>query len=87
MRGSKQTLYHRFAGIVLRHPVAIILAAALGVVLALLVTATHLTFQTNRLDLIASGNYYRQLGEAYAEVTQFSSAAPGLVERGSGLGN
>src|SRR5919198_2706168 len=65
MRGSKQTLYHRFADIVLRHPFAIMLAAALGVVLALLVTATHLTFQTNRLDLITSGNHYRQLGEAY----------------------
>src|ERR671930_408108 len=65
MRGSKQTLYHRFADIVLRHPFAIMLAAALGVVLSLLLTATHLSFHTNRLDLIASGNHYRQLGEAY----------------------
>jgi hopanoid biosynthesis associated RND transporter like protein HpnN len=65
MRGSKHTTSHRFAGIVLRHPFGIILVAALGVVLALLVTATHLTFQTNRLDLIASGSHYRQLGDAY----------------------
>src|SRR6266511_3690323 len=65
MRDSKQPMYHRFAGLVLRHPFGIILAAALSVVLSLLVTAAHLTFQTNRLDLIASGNHYRQLGEAY----------------------
>jgi hopanoid biosynthesis associated RND transporter like protein HpnN len=65
MRGSTHTIYHRFAGMVLRHPVGIILAAALGVVLSLLVTATYLSFHTNRLDLIASGNHYRQLGEAY----------------------
>jgi len=65
MRGSKHTIYHRFAGIVLRHPFGIILVAALGVVLSLLVTATQLTFHTNRLDLIASGNHYRQLGDAY----------------------
>jgi len=58
-------MYHRFAGLVLRHPFGILLAAALGVILSLLMTATQLTFQTNRLDLIASGNHYRQLGDAY----------------------
>ena len=65
MRGSTHTMSHRFAGFILRHPVGIMLAAALGLVLSLLVTATHLTFQTNRLDLIAAGNHYRQLGDAY----------------------
>ena len=52
MRGSKHTMAHRFAGIVLRHPFGIILVAALGGVLALLMTATRLTFRTNRLDLL-----------------------------------
>jgi uncharacterized protein len=65
MRGSTHTMSHRFAGLMLRHPFGILLAAALGVVLSLLVTAMHLTFQTNRLDLISSGNHYRQLDEAY----------------------
>jgi uncharacterized membrane protein YdfJ with MMPL/SSD domain len=65
MQGRKYTIYQRFAGIILRHPFGILLAAALGVILSLLLTATHLTFQTNRLDLIASGNHYRQLGDAY----------------------
>ena len=65
MRGSTRTMSRRFAGFILRHPVGIMLVAALGGVLALLVTATHLTFQTNRLDLIASGDRSRQLGDAY----------------------
>jgi uncharacterized protein len=65
MKGSMHTLSYRFAGIILRHPCGILLAAALAGILSLLVTATHLRFQTNRLDLIASGNHYRQLGEAY----------------------
>src|SRR5262245_5867878 len=65
MRDSTHSPSHRFAGFILRHPVGILLAGALGLVLSLLVTATHLTFQTNRLDLIAAGNHYRQLGEAY----------------------
>src|SRR5262249_42403942 len=65
MKGSMHTLSYRFAGIILRHPCGILLAAALAGILSLLATATHLTFQTNPLDLIASGNHYRQLGDAY----------------------
>src|SRR5215510_9993869 len=65
MRGSTHTLYHRFAGLILRHPFGLLLAAALGLLLSLLLTARHLTFQTNRLDLISSGNHYRQLDDAY----------------------
>jgi hopanoid biosynthesis associated RND transporter like protein HpnN len=65
MKGSTHAMSHHFAGIILRHPFGIMLVAGLGVVLALLITATHLTFQTNRLDLIASGDHYRQLGDAY----------------------
>jgi uncharacterized protein len=65
MRGSTHAMSHRFAGIILRHPGGILLAATLGVILSLLVTGMHLTFQTNRLDLIASGNHYRQLDDAY----------------------
>jgi uncharacterized membrane protein YdfJ with MMPL/SSD domain len=66
MRDSTHTLAHRFAGLLRRHPVGILGAATLGVALSLLVTATQLTFHTNRLDLIASGHHYRQLGDAYA---------------------
>jgi hypothetical protein len=65
MRGSTDSLSCRFAGIILRHPYGILLAAALAGILSLFVTTTHLTFQTNHLDLIAAGNHYRQLGEAY----------------------
>jgi len=65
MRRSTPTLSHRFAGFILRHPVGIILAAALG--LGPLPAPDRDTFNVSdhRLDLIAAGNHYRQLGDAY----------------------
>jgi hypothetical protein len=44
MKGRTHFLSYRFAGIILRHPCGIMLAAALAGILSLLVTATHLTF-------------------------------------------
>ena len=61
-------MHHVYSGIVgtiVRHPVSVILIAALGVVLSLLVAATHLEFDSNRLDLISAGEHYKQLDEAF----------------------
>jgi len=77
MKGSTHTLSYRVAGIILRHPCGIILAAALAGILSLLVTVTHLTFRTNRLDLIASGNHFRQLDDAYDR--EFEQLAGGVI--------
>jgi hypothetical protein len=54
-----------FIGMILRHPLGIILAAVLGGALSLLLATTRLAFHTNRLDLIAAGERYKQLQQAY----------------------
>ncbi len=52
-------------GIILQHPLGVVCVAVLGAGLSLLLTATHLTFHSDRLELIASGEYYKQLDLAY----------------------
>ncbi len=54
-----------FIGMILRHPLGIVLAAVLGGALSLLLATTRLAFHTNRLDLIAAGERYKQLQQAY----------------------
>src|SRR5262245_57923356 len=56
----------RLAGFMTRHPVGVVFTAALGAVLALLYTATHLEFDSNRLDLVSAGVHYKQLDAAFS---------------------
>ena len=74
---SERNMYRRGAGFILRHPLGVVLAGILGAVLSLLVTATHLTFHTNRLDLISVGNRYRQIDEAYDR--EFQALSEGVI--------
>jgi uncharacterized protein len=60
-----QHLYSSFIGMILRHPLGVILVAVLGVVLSLLLATMRLAFHTNRLDLISAGERYKQLQQAY----------------------
>jgi uncharacterized protein len=64
MQGS--TRYSRAVDFIMRHPVGVVLAAALGAVIALLYTATHLEFDSNRLDLVSAGEHYTQLDAAFS---------------------
>jgi len=66
MNGSIQHMYSRLLGFMLRHPVGVVLTAVLGVVLSLFYTATHLAFDSNRLDLISAGEHYKQLDAAFS---------------------
>jgi uncharacterized protein len=59
-------MYSRVVGFIMRHPVGVILAAVLGAVFALLYTATHLEFDSNRLDLVSAGEHYTQLDAAFS---------------------
>jgi len=64
MKPGIQDMSGFFVGMAFRHPLAVVLAAVVGVALSLLLTVTHLAFHTNRLDLISAGNRYKQLDEA-----------------------
>ncbi len=77
MKVSDRNVYRLCAGFILRHPLGVLLAGALGAVLSLFVTATHLTFHTNRMDLISAGNRYRQLVEAYDR--EFKQLPEGVI--------
>jgi len=63
--------------IILRHPFAVVLIAAVGVALSLLVTATHLAFHTDRRDLIASGDRSTHLNDAYRH--EFAELPEGVI--------
>jgi predicted RND superfamily exporter protein len=52
-------------GIIVRHPVRVMLIAVLGAVLSLLAAATQLEFHTSRQDLISAGDRYKQLDQPY----------------------
>src|SRR5918996_1415754 len=65
MKIGMHNVYGVIVGICVRYPVSVILIAALGVVLSLLAAATQLEFHTSRLDLIAAGDRYKQLDQAY----------------------
>jgi hypothetical protein len=52
-------------GIIVRHLISVILIAALGVLLSLLVKATQLEFHTSRMDLISAGEHYKQRDQMY----------------------
>jgi hopanoid biosynthesis associated RND transporter like protein HpnN len=61
-----EELYKPFVWMALRHPFAVIGVAVLGVVLSLLLSATRLEFHTSHLDLVSSGNHYKQLDQAFS---------------------
>jgi uncharacterized protein len=56
----------RFVGFMMRHPASVVLAAVLAAAFALLYTATHLAFDSNRLDLVSAGEHYKQLDAAFS---------------------
>ena len=58
MQSRLQGIPSHLVAFMMRHPVGIVLAAVLGVVFALLYTATHLAFDSNRLDLVSAGEHY-----------------------------
>ncbi|MBI2466330.1 MAG: hypothetical protein HYV62_00650 [Candidatus Rokubacteria bacterium] len=66
MKLSNYPLRMALLGPTLRHPLGVVGATVFLAILALLFTATHLEFQSNRHDLISSGDRYRQLDERYS---------------------
>src|ERR671924_862936 len=58
-------LYKPFVSMALRHPYGVIGVAVLGVVVSLLLSAARLEFHTSHLDLVSSGNRYKQLDQAF----------------------
>src|SRR5919108_5731036 len=64
LHGEK--LYKPFVSMALRHPYGVIGVAVLGVVLSFLLSATRLEFHTSHLDLVSSGNRYKQLDQAFS---------------------
>jgi uncharacterized protein len=61
-----EELYKLCVSLALRYPYGISGVAVLGVVLSLLLSATHLEFRTSHLDLVSSGNRYKQLDQAFS---------------------
>jgi predicted RND superfamily exporter protein len=64
MKIRMPNVYGFIVGIIMRHPVSVMLIAVLGGVLSLL-AATQLEFHTSRLDLISAGDRYKQLDQPY----------------------
>jgi uncharacterized protein len=60
-----EELYRPFVSMALRHPFVVIGVAVLGVIVSLLLSATRLEFHTSHLDLVSSGNRYKQLDQAF----------------------
>ncbi len=61
-----EELYKPFVWMALHHPLVVIGVAVLGVVLSLLLSAARLEFHTSHLDLVSSGNHYKQLDQAFS---------------------
>jgi uncharacterized protein len=59
-------MHNRYVDFVMRHPLGVVLTSVLGAVLSLLYTATHLEFDSNRLDLVSAGEHYKQLDAAFS---------------------
>jgi hopanoid biosynthesis associated RND transporter like protein HpnN len=66
MRLRAEDLYQLFVRLAMRHPLAVVGIALLGVVLACWLSATRLAFHTDHLDLVSSGNRYKQLDQAFS---------------------
>jgi hopanoid biosynthesis associated RND transporter like protein HpnN len=61
-----ENLYKLFVGMALRQPFAVIGVGVLAVVLSLFLGATRLEFYTSHLDLVSSGNRYKQLDQMFS---------------------
>jgi len=61
-----EELYQPFVWMALHHPFMVIGLAVFGVVVSLLLSATRLEFHTSHLDLVSSGNHYKQLDHAFS---------------------
>src|SRR5688500_1303097 len=66
MKWHAEDLYKLFVRLALRYPIAVVGAAVLGVVLSLLLSATRLEFHTSHMDLVSSGNRYKQLDRIFS---------------------
>jgi hopanoid biosynthesis associated RND transporter like protein HpnN len=66
MKLRAEDAYKPFVNMALRFPLAVIGVALLGVVLSLLFSARHLEFYTSHLDLVSSGNRYKQLDQTFS---------------------
>lgn len=66
-----------FVSLTLRHPLGMLAAAILAAILSLLLSVTYLEFHTDRLDLVSSGNRYKQLDEAHSR--EFEEVAKGAI--------
>jgi uncharacterized protein len=62
-----ENLYRLFVRMALRHPYIVVGVGVFGVVLALLLAATRLEFHTSHLDLVSSGNRYKQLEQLFSD--------------------
>jgi uncharacterized protein len=61
-----EELYRLLVRMTLRYPIAIVGAAVLGVVVSLLFSAARLEFYTSHMDLVSSGNRYKQLDQTFS---------------------
>jgi uncharacterized protein len=66
MKWHAEDLYKLFVGLALRHPIAVVGAAVVGVALSLLLSATRLEFHTSHMDLVSSANRYKQLDQVFS---------------------
>jgi hypothetical protein len=66
MRLHAEDLYQFFVRLAFRYPVMVIGVALLGVIGSLWLSATRLGFRTSHLDLVSSGNRYKQLDQAFS---------------------
>jgi uncharacterized protein involved in exopolysaccharide biosynthesis len=65
-KSHAEDLYRLLVGMTLRYPIAIVGAAVLGVVVSLLFSAARLEFYTSHMDLVSSGNRYKQLDQTFS---------------------
>jgi uncharacterized protein involved in exopolysaccharide biosynthesis len=61
-----EDLYRLLVRMLLRYPIAVVGVAVLGVVVSLLFSAARLDFYTSHLDLVSSGDRYKQLDQIFS---------------------
>jgi hopanoid biosynthesis associated RND transporter like protein HpnN len=66
MKWHVEDLYKLFVRLALRYPLVVVGAAMLGVALSLLLSATRMEFHTSHMDLVSSGNRYKQLDQIFS---------------------
>ena len=66
MRLRMEAFYHLFIKLAFRYPLVVVGVALLGVIFSLWLSATHLAFHTSHLDLVSSGDRYKQLDQTFS---------------------